>query len=166
MLGKREAWALHLLFCALPKRAEVKCQGDWRIPCCMPTDRVSRVGEGRGSPWRDRCLCVCEPVYIYLCEHACADAFVHTHVQVFMCELVLGASFFKTFRRSFRTRSIWSFLLMFTALWESFGRDSPIIWQHLPERIATSAAVSFIYSKNVSDPFWVHHSKASTCDMV
>jgi len=49
-VGEKEPWTLHLLFCALPKRPEVKCQGEWRIPSCMPTDRVSGPGEGREQP--------------------------------------------------------------------------------------------------------------------
>lgn len=79
MLRKgREAWALHLLFCALPKRAEVKSQGNWRILCCMPTDQVSGAGEECESPWRDRCLNECVGVYTQ----------IHTHMQVFVCVCV------------------------------------------------------------------------------
>lgn len=85
--AKREAWALHLLLCALPKRAEVKSQGDWRIPRCMPTDQVSRGGGGsRMAPGGDRCLCMCAQLHIYPCELG-----PHMHRYVFMCELVQAA---------------------------------------------------------------------------
>lgn len=157
MLGKREAWALHLLLCALPKRAEVKSQGDWRIPRCMPTDRVSRVGDGRGSPYRDRCLCMCVCVHIYIYVRmllpACAQ-------NTCLCASLFGQPPFSFKKRSCRglsAQSIWNFLLMFTALWESFEGDSPIIRQHLNTLTSMShrPQLKDIYSKNASDPYWV-----------
>lgn len=124
MLGKRDAWALHLLFCALPKRAEVKSQGDWRIPRCMPTDRVSGVGEGHGSAWRDRCLCAS------ICERVCMCSYMHVsvvrvHMYVFMTGLVPAALFKKTSHQSFNAQRIRKLLLMFVALQESLEETHP-----------------------------------------
>lgn len=63
--------------------------------------------------------------------------------------------FLKSSRRSFSAQSIWNFLLMFTALWESFGGDSPIIRQHLNSLTSMShrPQLKDIYSKNALDPF-------------
>lgn len=93
---------------------------------------------------------MCEYIYISMC--VCSG-------YVFMCELVRAAPppffFLKSSRRSFSAQSIWNFLLMFTALWESFGGDSPIIRQHLNSLTSMShrPQLKDIYSKNALDPF-------------
>lgn len=77
MPRKREAWALHLLLCALPKRPEVKSQGDWRIPRCMPADQVSRGGGGsHGWPLEGIGACVC--------VHTTAHAHTGTHINIYI----------------------------------------------------------------------------------
>lgn len=91
----------------------------------------------------------------------------HSSVYAWSCS---GSPLYLKHFTALEPRSIWNFLLMFTALWESFGGDSAIIRQHLnltwPQcHIDCSFKTSIPKMRQIH--FWVvHHSGTFEYDIV